>query len=68
MQFVLMFGVMLILAIPCLFVLLRIAVRSQKSEDHPGTWNLESQTSCALDHAFYLIMFAINYCDMLRLI
>jgi hypothetical protein len=27
MQFVLMFGVMLILPIPCLFVLLRIAVR-----------------------------------------
>jgi hypothetical protein len=27
MQFVLMFGVMLILAIPCLFVLLLVAVR-----------------------------------------
>jgi predicted secreted protein len=42
MQFVLMFGVMLILHIPCLFVLLRLAVRSRESEDHPGTWNLES--------------------------
>jgi hypothetical protein len=37
MQFVLMFGVMLILPIPCLFVLLRIVVRSRESEDHPGT-------------------------------
>jgi predicted secreted protein len=52
MQFVLMFGVMLILFIPCLFVLLRIAVRSRESEDHPGTWNLKSQVSCALDHSF----------------
>jgi hypothetical protein len=50
MQFVLMFGVMLILSIPCLFVLLRLAVRSRESEDHPGTWNLKSQASCALDH------------------
>jgi hypothetical protein len=47
-----MFGVMLILHIPCLFVLLRIAVRSRASEDHLGTWNLESQASCALDHSF----------------
>jgi hypothetical protein len=50
MQFVLMFCVMLILSIPCLFVLLRLAVRSRESEDHPGTWNLKSQASCALDH------------------
>jgi hypothetical protein len=48
-----MFDVMLILSIPYLFVLLRLAVRSQESEDHPGTWNLKSQASCALDH-FYL--------------
>jgi hypothetical protein len=53
MQFVFMIGVMLILPIPCLFVLLRIAVRSRESKDHPGTWNLESQASCALNH-FYL--------------
>jgi hypothetical protein len=52
MQFVLMFGVMLILSIPCLFVLLRIAVRSWESEDHPGARNLKSQASCALDHSF----------------
>jgi hypothetical protein len=47
-----MFGVMLILPILCLFVLLRIAVRSENLEDHPGTWNLKSQASCALDHSF----------------
>jgi hypothetical protein len=56
-QFILMFGVMLILSIPYLFVLLRIAVRSRESEDHPSTWNLESQASCALDHFFYPVMF-----------
>jgi hypothetical protein len=49
MQYVLMFGVMLILSIPCLFVL-RLAVRSRESVDHPGTLNLMSQSSCALDH------------------
>jgi hypothetical protein len=42
MQFALMFGVMLILPILCLFVLLCITVRSRESKDHPGTWNLES--------------------------
>jgi hypothetical protein len=41
-----------ILPIPCLFVSLRIEVRSRESKDHPGTWNLESQASCALDHSF----------------
>jgi hypothetical protein len=46
-------GVTLIFAYPCLFVLLRIAVRSRESEDHPGTRNLESKTSCALDHFFF---------------
>jgi hypothetical protein len=45
-----MFGVMLVLSIPCLFVLLRLAVRSREPEDHPGTWNIKSQASCALDH------------------
>jgi hypothetical protein len=48
-----MFGVMLILSMSCLFVLLRVAVRSRESEDHPGTRNLKFQISCALDH-FYL--------------
>jgi hypothetical protein len=52
MQFVLMFDVMLIFPISCLFVWLRIAVRSQESQDHLGTGNLESKASCALDHSF----------------
>jgi hypothetical protein len=68
MQYVLMFGVMLILSIPCLFVLLRLAVRSRESEDHPGTWNLKSQTSCALDHIYYLIMFFNITCSCISLI
>jgi hypothetical protein len=54
-----MFGVMLIMPIPCLFVSLRLVVRSRGSEDHPGTWNLKSQASCALDHFYYQIMFFI---------
>jgi hypothetical protein len=33
-----MFGVMLILLIPCLFVLLGIAARLRESEDQLGTW------------------------------
>jgi hypothetical protein len=53
MQFVLMFGVMLMSSIPCFYVLLRLAVRSRESEEQVGTWNLKSQASCALDH-FYL--------------
>jgi hypothetical protein len=44
-----MFGVMLILSIPCLFVLLRLVVRSRGFEDHPSNWNLKCQASCALD-------------------
>jgi hypothetical protein len=32
-----MFGVMLMLSIPCFYVLLRLGVRSRESEDHPGT-------------------------------
>jgi hypothetical protein len=68
MQCVLMFGVMLIFSIPYLFVLLRIAVRSRESEDHPGTWNLESQASCALDHSFLPNNVLVNHCDMFKLI
>jgi hypothetical protein len=59
MHFVLMSGVMLILSILCLFVLLRLKVRSRESEDHPGTWNLKSQASCALITSIYPIMFFI---------
>jgi hypothetical protein len=59
MQFVLMTGVMLILPIPCLLVLLRLARGYESSEDHPGTWNLKSQASCALDHFYDPLMFFI---------
>jgi hypothetical protein len=68
MQFFLMFGVMLIFPIPCLFVLLRLAVRSRESEDHPGTWDLESKASCALDQFSLPNNVIVNHCDMLRLI
>jgi hypothetical protein len=49
MQYVLMFGVMLILSIPCLFVLLRLARGYEDPKSHPGNWNLKCHTSCALD-------------------
>jgi hypothetical protein len=52
MQFVLMSDVMLILPIPCLFVLLRLARGHESLEEQVGTWNLESQAICALDHSF----------------
>jgi hypothetical protein len=68
MYFVHMFGVMLILPIPCLLVLLRLAVRSRESKDHPGTWNLKSQASCALDHFFLPSHVLINHNDLHRLI
>jgi hypothetical protein len=48
MQFVLMYGVMLILSIPCLFVLLRLARAFEDLKNHPGNWNLKCQTGCAL--------------------
>ena len=63
-----MFGVMLILSIPYLFVLLRLVVRSRESEDHPGTWKLEPKASCALDHFSLPNNVPINHCDMLRII
>jgi hypothetical protein len=63
-----MFGVMLILPISCLFVLLRLARGYVSSEDHPGTWNLKSQTSCALDHFFLPTHVLINHNDLHRLI
>jgi hypothetical protein len=64
-----MFGVMFILPIPCLFVLLRLAVRSRGSEEIilvPG--NLKSQASCALDHFFLPSHVLINHNDLHRLI
>jgi hypothetical protein len=43
MQFVLMLDVMLILPMPCLFVLLRLARGYEPPEEQVGTWNLKSQ-------------------------
>jgi hypothetical protein len=50
------------------FVLLQIAVRSQEPEDHPGTWNLESRASCALDHSSLPNNVPINHYGLLGLI
>jgi hypothetical protein len=44
------------------------SVRSRESEDHPGTWNLESQASCALDHFFLPSHVLFNHNDLHRLI
>jgi hypothetical protein len=52
MQSDLMFGVMLILSIPDLFVLLRLARGCEPPKEQVGTWNLKSHASCALDHSF----------------
>jgi hypothetical protein len=68
MQFVLMFGVMLILPIACLFVLLRLARGYESSEEQVGSWNLKSQASCALDHFLLPNHVFINYNDLHRLI
>jgi hypothetical protein len=55
-----MFDVMLILHIHCLFVLLRLARGYESSGEQVGTWNIKSQTSCALDH-FHLPSNVIYY-------
>jgi hypothetical protein len=63
-----MLGVMLILSIPYLFVLLRLARGHVSSEKQVGTWNLKSQASCALDHFFLPSHVLINHNDLHRLI
>jgi hypothetical protein len=68
MQFVLMFGVMLILPIPYLSVLLRLAVCHVSSKEQVGTWNLKSQASCALNHIFLPKHVLINHNDLHKLI
>jgi hypothetical protein len=68
MYFAYMFGVMLILPIHCLFVMLRLARGYVSSEEQVGTWNLKSQTSCALDHFFLPTYVLINHKDLHRLI
>jgi hypothetical protein len=68
MCFVYMFDVMLILPIPCLFVLLRLVRGYESSEKQVGTWNLKCQASCALDHFFLPSHVLINHNDLHRLI
>jgi hypothetical protein len=63
-----MFGVMLILSIPCLFVLLRLARGYVSYEEQVDFWNLKSQASCALDHFFLPSHVLINHNDLHRLI
>jgi hypothetical protein len=70
MQLVLMFGVLLFLCTPCLFVCIATnrseVTRNLKTKLVPG--NLESKASCALDHSSLPNNVPINHCDMLRLI
>jgi hypothetical protein len=66
--FVLMSSVMLILPIPCFFVSLRLARGYEPLEEQVGTWNLKSQTSCALDHFFVPSHVLINHNDLHMLI
>jgi hypothetical protein len=68
MQYILMFGVMLISSILCLFVLLRLARGHVSSEKQVGTWILKCQASCALDHLLFPSHVLINYNDLHRII
>jgi hypothetical protein len=68
MYFVLMFGVMLIFPISCLFILLQLARGHESSKKQVGTWNLKSQANCALDHFFLSSHVLINHNDLHRLI
>jgi hypothetical protein len=64
-----MFGVLLFyVLLVYLYLLLRIAVRSQESVDQLDTWDLKSKASCSLDHFSLPNNVHVNYCDMLRLI
>jgi hypothetical protein len=63
-----MFGVMLILPIPCLSVLLQLERGYKSPEEQVGTWNLKCQASCALDHFFLPSHVLINHNDLHRLI
>jgi hypothetical protein len=68
MQCILMFGVMLILPIQCLFVLLRLERGHVSPEEQVGTWILKCHASCALDHFFLPSHVLINHNDLHRLI
>jgi predicted secreted protein len=68
MQYVHMFGVMLILSISCLFVLLRLAVRSRGSEDHPGIGISSPRQLVSLFTSFLPGHVLINHNDLHSLI
>jgi hypothetical protein len=68
MYFFLMFDVMLIFPIHCLFVLLRLARGHESSKEQVGTSNLMSQASCTLDHFFLPSHVLINHNYLHRLI
>jgi hypothetical protein len=69
-MFVFMFGVMLFLCTPSLFV----CIATNRSEvtkilkTKLVLGNLESQASCALDHSYLPNNVHVNHCDMFRLI
>ena len=71
MHFVLMFGVMLISPILCLFVLLRV---DEQANEDPGDqqWKILSRSSlkasCALDHFYSPNNVPVNHYDLHRLI
>jgi hypothetical protein len=71
MHYVLLFGVMLIFAIPCVFVLLRVDEQALRIQGF-SRWRLLSRsslkTSCALDHFFLPSHVLINHNDLHRLI
>ena len=68
MYFAYMFGVMLNFAYTLFVCIATTSVRHVSPEDHPGTWNLKSQASCALDHIFLPTHVLINHNDLHRLI
>jgi hypothetical protein len=64
-----MFSVMLILPISCLVVLLRLAARLRVNWRPSWYLGISSlRQVMPLITPFYLIMFVVNHCDMLRLI
>jgi hypothetical protein len=44
------------------------SARLRVTKEQVGTWNLKSQTSCALDHFFFPTHVLINHNDLHRLI
>jgi hypothetical protein len=72
MHSVLLFGVMLISIIPCLFVLLRVDEPATEDPQEFSRWRLLSRrllkVSCAFDHFLLSNHVLINHNDLHRLI